>query len=149
MDSNLFKSNGIVLGDFKNVTRYLDKDTGKHKNKQKTNMFRGNLMFASPNQINYRTTSRRDDIMSLFYLLLFLLNGANIEGVPVSEQAISSQQDILNQLLIDNNQVQNLRSLAITKPMELSEFKKEAFRYSFKDQPNYDHLRNILKKHIL
>ena len=34
----------------------------------------GNMMFASVNAFNFKPTSRRDDLISLSYLLIYLLN---------------------------------------------------------------------------
>lgn len=79
--SNVFESNGIILINFGSATRYLKKDTGQHKSKKKTNELRGNVLFASPNQLNFKTTSRRDDLISLYYFMVYLLNGGSIPGV--------------------------------------------------------------------
>lgn len=37
-------------------------------------IFRGNILFSSVNQLEFRPTSRKDDLTSLSYLLLFLFN---------------------------------------------------------------------------
>jgi hypothetical protein len=40
--------------------------------------FQGNLLFASPYQLQFHATSRRDDLYSLVYLLMYMLNGSNL-----------------------------------------------------------------------
>lgn len=40
--------------------------------------FAGNILFASKNSLRGFTKSRRDDIESLFYLLVFFLNGSQL-----------------------------------------------------------------------
>lgn len=44
-------------------------------------MFRGNLEMASLNQLKFYTTSRRDDLISLFYLLVYMLKEGNLPGI--------------------------------------------------------------------
>ena len=44
--------------------------------------FQGNLLFASGNQMDFFKTSRRDDLISLSYIMLFLLNQFEIPGFP-------------------------------------------------------------------
>ena len=34
--------------------------------------FKGNLMFSSSHAMDFKTTSRRDDVISLFYFLVYL-----------------------------------------------------------------------------
>ena len=36
--------------------------------------FRGNMMFASIDQMEFKKTSRRDDLASLAYMILYLMN---------------------------------------------------------------------------
>ena len=43
-------------------------------------MFRGNMEFASPNQMKFYTTSRRDDLISLFYLMIYMLKRGQMPG---------------------------------------------------------------------
>ena len=39
-------------------------------------MFQGNTLFASERQMSCKKTSRKDDLISLFYLLIFMLNNS-------------------------------------------------------------------------
>lgn len=41
-------------------------------------VFQGNMLFASVRQMEFRRTSRKDDLVSLFYLLIFTLNDENL-----------------------------------------------------------------------
>ena len=80
-DGNIFKNIKVILADFGYSTRYMDKNSGEHKNKVKTKEFRGNMLFASKHQLNFRSTARRDDLLSLFYLLVYMLHGGSIPGI--------------------------------------------------------------------
>ena len=50
-------------------------ENGEHLAKQKSNFFKGNLVFGSRNAFRGISLSRRDDLISLAYLLLYLLDG--------------------------------------------------------------------------
>ena len=38
-------------------------------------------MFASVEQMNFKETSRRDDLASLAYMMLYLMNDSNLPGL--------------------------------------------------------------------
>lgn len=60
--------------------------------------FRGNLSFASVNALSMKTTSRRDDLISLFYFLAYL---------SLKEQFIFNT----NQLINDEGKFEFIREL--------------------------------------
>ena len=64
----------VRLIDFGMSTKYLKED-GTHAPKKKVQIFKGNLVFSSKNMFNMISTSRRDDLISLCYLMLYLVNG--------------------------------------------------------------------------
>ena len=66
--------NQIYLIDFGLATRWRDPMTNVHITKISTNVFQGNFKFATKNQCCGLKTSRRDDIYSAFYILIYLLN---------------------------------------------------------------------------
>lgn len=76
-DKNMHK---IRLVDFGFASRFLDKH-GKHIKEEEVDVFRGNMVFASVNMFDFKTPSRRDDLMSLCYLLIYLLNSGNVPFV--------------------------------------------------------------------
>lgn len=70
----------VSLTDFGFASSYL-KLHGEHiSEKQTVKYFRGNLMFSSVNQMEFMTTSRRDDLISLCLLTLYLLNEGEMPG---------------------------------------------------------------------
>ena len=72
---NIFLDNEVAVIDFGFATRYLRRKSGEHTRNKLLSEFRGNFLYASTNQLNFETTSRRDDMISLFYLLVNLLHG--------------------------------------------------------------------------
>ena len=70
---DIFATNNINMIDLGFATPYLKEDGTTHVEKTKLDYFRGNLIFSSYEQLRFHTTSRRDDMISVFYLLVFLL----------------------------------------------------------------------------
>ena len=60
------------LIDFGFATKYVNSN-GSHLEQRYRGVFMGNPLFASTNQCEMNTTSRRDDIQSLVYLLIYML----------------------------------------------------------------------------
>ena len=73
-------SNKVHLIDYKFASRYTD-SSGFHINLEIEESFLGNLYFASTTQLLIEKTSRRDDCISLCYLLVFLLDGQEDLGI--------------------------------------------------------------------
>ena len=65
--------NLIYVIDFGLCKRYKDLKTGKHIKFKNTGQFNGTLKFASANVVMGHESSRRDDLISLGYMLIFLL----------------------------------------------------------------------------
>lgn len=65
----------VTLIDFGLSTMYLDQE-GKHVPKEGSNGFQGNMIFASRNAFIGKTLSRRDDLISLCYFLIYIIDGS-------------------------------------------------------------------------
>ena len=66
----------VFLIDFGFTDKYMEKDGKTHINANKTtDVFQGNMVFSSVRQMEFRKTSRKDDLIALFYLMIFTLNG--------------------------------------------------------------------------
>jgi hypothetical protein len=66
-----------ILIDYGMATRYLD-DDGNHLSNEKVPAFKGNFMFASSSSLSFNRTSRKDDMVSLCYMMLMLFNDKEI-----------------------------------------------------------------------
>ncbi|CDW75717.1 UNKNOWN [Stylonychia lemnae] len=64
----------IYLIDFGLSQPFVDFNSGFHVQKQNLSYFSGNFMFASLNSCRGNNKSRRDDIESVFYLMIYLYN---------------------------------------------------------------------------
>ena len=56
------------------VRKYRDSNDELIPNKRET-VFKGNIIFASVHLFNMKSPSRRDDLISLAYLLLYMIYG--------------------------------------------------------------------------
>ena len=70
---SMFSQCSIHLVDFGYATKYL-MSQGKHILETETKVFRGNIIFASKSQLEFKVTSRKDDLISACYILVYLLN---------------------------------------------------------------------------
>ena len=69
----------VFLIDFGFSRKFQQKDGQNHIEESKTvNVFLGNMLFASDRQMNFLETSRKDDLVSLFYLLIYMLNAQSL-----------------------------------------------------------------------
>jgi serine/threonine protein kinase len=64
----------IRVIDFGLAQKYIEAD-GNHIAMTKQGTFKGNIIFASKNAFNLLTQSRRDDLISLCYFLLYIIDG--------------------------------------------------------------------------
>lgn len=69
-----FNVSSLKLIDFGFATKRNDRQGGTG-HQETVSKFRGCVLFSSVNQMNFKTTSPSDDLHSLCYLLVFLLNG--------------------------------------------------------------------------
>ena len=121
----------LKLIDFGLCTNYLD-ENGNHIAKSALG-FRGNIAFSSPNAMMNNSTSRRDDLVSLAYLLLYLHNSTlAFFGINQTE---SEFQEILDAKLNCSTQ-----ALCGKKSEELLAFVNEIFNMRFDTTPNYKKL---------
>ena len=77
------QDSSIHLVDFGFATRYIDKETKQHISENEVDTFRGNMIFGSLNQLAFKTTSRRDDLISLCYMMIYVLNHGIINGISL------------------------------------------------------------------
>lgn len=65
----------VYLIDFGFAAKFIEDDSKTHIDFcSQTDLFEGNLLFASLDQMKFLKTSRRDDIISVYYLIIYLIN---------------------------------------------------------------------------
>ena len=71
----------IRLVDFGLIQKYLDED-GNHIEEGIKDYFRGSINFASKYAFDFKRNSRRDDLISLVYNLVFMLDYKKLTYLP-------------------------------------------------------------------
>ncbi|KAG0232976.1 Casein kinase I isoform alpha [Actinomortierella wolfii] len=130
----------VSIVDFGLATYYCDA-SGKHlPNKGSTRHKVGTARYASINIHNGREHSRRDDIESIGYMLLEMLLGklpwAGISARN-SQQGWAKMRDLKEEIELDE--------LCDGLPRGFMAFVGYARGLKFDEQPDYDHLRHLLR----
>lgn len=128
----------------------MDKDNNHIKNGV-NDKFKGSMMFASKYSFNFVQTSRRDDLISLCYILIYLIDEIQlgyinrVSGLSKKEKFKTIKKIKLQQTARDLCGSEN------TSPdtYRLTEFVQEVFNMKFEEEPNYNKLRFILAKSLL
>ena len=137
--------NVIYIIDFGLCKQYRSSKTGKHILPKISTKFNGNFKFSSSNAIKGKESSRRDDIISLGYMLIYLIKKELPWDYTFKENKIISSKYLELIHLKDTNACGTLFN---GLPYELKEFLLYAENLKFEEGPNYSYLRSILNKII-
>jgi hypothetical protein len=118
---------------------------GKHISKKYNRVFRGNLGFSSHNAFKKISLSRRDDLISLCYLLTYLLDGEPAWQQGLSEYSMNDLYSITAGVKL----AMTAKKLCIGNSRKLLSFVEEVFGYKFNEKPDYAKLQFLLKKVLL
>jgi hypothetical protein len=131
--------------------KYIN-EKGEHIAATKERFFQGNLIFASKHCFNLLAHSRRDDLISLSYLLLYLVDG----DLAFLTKEGDSEADNADDKQFNHAEFQRIKALKNKMtPKALCEspealtflpFLEEVFSYEFDQAPDYGKLRNMLLK---
>lgn len=107
--------------------------------------FQGNFYFSSFNQLDVKSTSRRDDLHSLIYMLVYMLNRGTI---PCIQEALRSNPGNLKKRLAEvraSKKSNTLSSMCVGRAQALERLSDEISKLGFEDKPNYAKMRVILQ----
>ena len=105
-----------------------------------------------------RTTSRRDDLISLSFLLVYLLDShlSYLAGIDLSQwdhekvkidlQQQDGSQDIYKSLLESRLCLKASDLCCSSLSQHLLPFTNEVFKYDFDDEPDYNYLEECLEE---
>ena len=128
----------IYLIDFGLSKKFQSTKTGKHIKMSELKKFTGSITFASANSLRLLEQSRRDDLESLGYMLIYLMKG----NLPWQK------------IKVDNKKESYLKVAQIKKyytpeklcrdlPKEMAEYMRYVKNLKFEEEPNYAYLRNL------
>ena len=135
----LKKNSIIYIIDFGLAKQYRSRKTGKHVKYTINKKWSGTSRFASANTLRGVEPSRRDDLESFCYLLLYLMKGS----LPWDQ--INEESEI-NEILIIYKMKQYMTPEMLFRdlPLQMIQFYKYCKNLEFEQKPDYNFLRGLL-----
>lgn len=109
----------IYLIDFGLAVSFVDCN-GNHIKKEYLQKFSGNFLFASLNSCRGYSKSRRDDVESLFYMLIFMLNKGYLPWCDLEQHERHLKQNF-KEILTERMNLEFTKRLFFMIPNELTE----------------------------
>ena len=94
------------------------------------------MHFASAYQMEQSNCSRRDDLISLCYILIFLING-EIFSPPIKFKKVEDEF----KFLLESKKMTTAKTLCGYRAKCLRPFAETIFDLSYKDRPDYKVLK--------
>ena len=138
--------NNIRLIDFGFAIKYKDVPNTLQK------IFKGNIVFASKHLFNLQTPSRRDDLISLGYVMLYMIDGdlpfIKDESISIFNPRQDQEQDFKRVKTLKN--ILTPADLCRTREGKLIlPYLREVYSLEYEETPNYDKLAFLLVKSLL
>ena len=130
----------IYIIDFGFAKKYRSSRTGKHINFSKSRYFSGNLKYSSVNTMKGIEPSRRDDLESLGYMLIYLYKGELPWDIVTEKNRIGFVKK-----LYDLKKKASVETICKDLPIGMKLFMEYVKALKFEEQPNYDYLTKLLE----
>ena len=137
-DNILLDGQKLTLIDFGCSTQFMK--NGRHIGKFRVPHFKGNYLFASLNQMTFTASSRKDDLVSFCFLMVFLLNNQRLFG----DYTGYSESDQFELLKRDKMEM-TLDTLCVDKAICIKEFVFKIFSMDFDTKPDYKKLHKLFE----
>ena len=134
--------NDIYLIDFGFSKKYRSSRTGKHIKFSKTNMLYGSINFSSLNSIKGYEYSRRDDLESFGYMLIYLAKGGWTPWMNYSKRN-SDGENALDKIITKVRMELTDEILCKGLPNEFVHYMKYVKNLGFEQEPNYEYLNSL------
>ena len=136
------KKNSIVyICDFGLSKRFRDRKTGAHIPYKNGKKFTGTPCYASIYTHLGVEQSRRDDLESLAYILIYFSKG-NLPWRGIKSKNKKEKYDKILTIKMNTNNT----DLCADLPEEFSKFLQYSKDLHFEERPDYEYLKNLLKK---
>ena len=132
-ENDISINSNIYILDFGNAKEYIDPITGYHIPLTLGNSYIGDYRFSSINSFLGYEKSRRDDIESLGYILIYFLKGS-LPWYNYKDKNLVKKKKLSI----------SLDDLCSGLPSGIKDFIQHSFNLNFSDKPNYSYLRNLL-----
>ena len=136
------KSNKLYIIDFGLAKKYLNK--GKHIDMTTGKSLIGTARYASINSHEGLEQSRRDDLESIGYILIYLIKGV----LPWQGLKVEKGED---HFIAIKEKKKKIASSELTSnlPIEFKEYIDYVKKLEFRSEPNYSFLKNLFMKVLL
>lgn len=134
--------NQLYLIDYGICVPFRDSE-GQHIKFEENVAFRGNVIFSSKNALMEYSLSRRDDIISMCYMLAFFLN-TNFRWIEMQRPVKQQMEKVRD---FKNNA--SARRFLERSARCLTSLLKYAYELKFDEAPDYSKLRYMLVKTLL
>ena len=135
----------IYLIDFGNAKKFRSSRTGKHIRYMKSQLIFGSLLFLSMNTFKGIEQTRKDELESLGFVIIYLFNGS----LPWSEIKFNTIYEGLTKIYAIRKKV-SIENICSNMPKEFNIYMNYVNNLKYEQCPNYEYLRNlflnILKK---
>ena len=133
-------SNVLYLIDFGLCRKYISSKTGKHISPKNLGKFTGTSRYASIYAMAGNEQSRRDDIESIGYMIIYFMK----KKLPWQGIKGNSYKECYHKLYLMKKHM-NLGVLCRGLPGEVLEYMKYAKSLKFEQEPNYKYLKNLFQ----
>ena len=132
----------IYLIDFGLSKKYIDPKTGEHIKFKNNHRLNGTPRYASIHALEGYELSRRDDLESLCYVLVYLLKGS----LPWARIKNKNKYDKYKIILNMKKKMTDDILIGDKNNSEFSEFLKYCRNLKFEETPDYNYLRGLMTK---
>ena len=131
----------LYLIDFGLCKKYRSDKTGKHMMPKLTGKFNGTVRYASVNSLKGKECSRRDDLISIGYMLIYLKN----YELPWKDTLHNIERDEYFDMLCAKQSAQT-KNLCKNLPKEFNDYMNYVYSLKFEQDPNYEYLKSLFKQ---
>lgn len=134
------QGNLVYLIDFGLAKQFFDPITGKHIPYRENKSLTGTARYASVNTHQGIEQSRRDDLESLGYVLMYFNRGSlPWQGLKAANKRQKYER------IREKKLATSIEELCHGFPIEFANFINICRNYTFDESPNYDHLKSLLR----
>ena len=130
--------NTIYVIDFGLSAKYRSSKTGKHKKFGFTGKLTGTTKYSSANSIRGAEQSRKDDLISVAYMIIFFMKG----NLPWQDIESKDEVNKFTKIYLMKKNTKD-SELCAGLPVEIYKFLKYVQNLDFEEKPNYDYLRSL------
>lgn len=137
----------IYLIDFGLSCKFYEEDGRTHVKKKYIEKFSGNFLFASLNSCRGNNKSRRDDIQSCLYIMVYLLNKNYLPWCDFYKK-FQDQNYEFKDFLRERLAIKYTKEIFKMISKDLREVFKKVFTLQFEQEPPYELIINSLEAEI-